>query len=447
MREVPRKASEDQELGPKTIRKIGWRAMPVLFGAYLFSYIDRVNVGFAALTANKDLGLSHLQFGFGAGLFFVGYCAAQVPSSLMMLRVGARLWFARILISMGILATAMMAVVGPKSFYAIRLALGVAEAGLVPGVIYYLRCWLPQSYRANFIAIFLLAIPLSSFLGSPISGALLGLDGLLGLRGWQWMYLFEGVPLIIFGLLVLVALAETPDQATWLTLEERQWLNKMLANESASHTRSPQEPPWWKLVIDIRVLCYGIAFCGITAGGYGLSFWLPQIVKSFGLSNLLTGFVVAIPFGLGALATILWARHSDRRRERLYHTALPAFVAAAGLGACAAMSSPILTMVALTVAAIGIFGIRGPYFALVAEDFANTTAAPAIAWTDTFAALGGFLGPTIVGWLRQLTGGFIWPLFALAFLSLLGGVVILSRCLYRQRAIGLAANPFANSAD
>lgn len=421
----------DMDIEAATIRRIGWRFMPVLLLAYLAAYIDRVNVGFAALTANKQLGLSPAQFGFGAGLFFFGYCAAQVPSNLMMLRVGARRWFARILISMGILAAGMMLVVGPRSFYAVRLALGIAEAGFLPGVIYYLRCWFPQAYRANFMAIFLLAIPLSSMLGSPISGALLGLDGWLGLHGWQWMYLFEGVPCIIFGLLILVTLGETPATADWLTAEQKSWLQSRLASEAAARVVSRDEPPWWKLVIDVRVLCYGAAFFGVTAGSYGLTFWLPQIVKEFGLSNVLTGFVVAIPFAFGSVATIVWARRSDRSGERIYHTALPAFLAAAGLGACVMISSPVLTMVALTVSALGMFAIRGPYFALVAEDFAQGAAATGIAWVDVFAALGGFFGPAIVGWLKQATGGFTWPLFALALLSVLGGVIVLLRGYFR----------------
>jgi ACS family tartrate transporter-like MFS transporter len=436
-----------QELESATIRKITWHIMPVLLVAYSFAYIDRVNVGFAALTANKELGLSDVEFGFGAGLFFLGYSGAQVPSNLMMLRYGARRWFARILISMGILAVAMMAVVGPRSFYAVRLALGIAEAGLLPGVIYYLRNWFPQAYRANSMAVFLLAIPLSSLLGSPISGALLGLDGAFGLHGWQWMYLLEGVPLIIFGLIVLSVIAETPAKAGWLTSAQRQWLEKTLADEAKARAAPQPEPSWWKLVIDPRVICYGTAFFGITAGSYGLSFWLPQIVKSFGLTNFMTGLVVAIPYLFGAVATIVWARHSDRRRERLYHTALPAFLAAAGLAACGAISSPVLTMVALTVAALGIFGIRGPYFALVAEDFAHTAAAPAIAWIDTFASLGGFFGPTIVGWLRQTTGSYAWSLLALAFLSLLGGVIILSRNLFRQRGGSLVPAQLTGSAE
>ncbi len=315
-----------------------------------------------------------------------------MPSNLMMLRVGARRWFARIMISMGILAASMTAVVRRRSFYAVRLALGIAEAGFLPGVIYYLRCWFPQSYRANFMAIFLLAIPLSSVLGSPISGALLGLDGWLGLRGWQWMYLLEGVPCIIFGILILVVLGETPATAEWLTAEQRNWLQMQLAGEAAARIGPKREPPWWQLVIDVRVLCYGAAFFGVTAGSYGPTFWLPQIVKAFGLGNMLTGFVVAIPFAFGSVATILWARHSDRSRERIYHTALPAFLAAAGLGACVAIGSPVLAMVALTIAALGMFAIRGPYFALAAEDFAQAAAAPGIAWIDTFAALGGFSG-------------------------------------------------------
>ncbi len=204
------------------------------------------------------------------------------------------------------------------------------------------------------------------------------------------MYLLEGVPCVIFGILILWVLGDKPEAATWLTPPQREWLLKQLAHENAARIDRKDEPPWWKLAIDVRVLCYGAGF-GVTSGSYGLSFWLPQIVKAFGLSNLLTGFVVAIPFAFGSVATIVWARRSDRRRERIYHTALPAFLSAAGLGACVAITSPLLTMVSLTVAALGIFAIRGPYFALVAEDFAQATAAPGIAWIDTFAALGGFL--------------------------------------------------------
>ncbi len=422
-----------------TIRQIAIRFLPLLLVAYLAAYIDRVNVGFAALTANRDLGLSASQYGFGAGLFFFGYCAAQVPSNVAMLRFGARIWFARIMISMGVLAACTAFVVGPKTFYAARLALGIAEAGLLPGVIYYLRCWFPMRYRARYIAIFLLAIPLSSVVGAPISGTLLGLDGWLGLKGWQWMYVIEGIPCMVCGLLILRYLGETPGQASWLAPAGRRWLEGELAAESAAYVERGPALPWWALFLDARVLTYGAAFFGITAGSYGLTLWLPLMVKGFGLSNILTGFVVSIPFAFGCVATILWARRSDIRRERTWHTAIPAFVAAAGLAACGAITSPVLIMLALTIAALGIFGIRGPYFALQAEEFSDANAAPGIAWIDTFAASGGFFGPVIVGWLKDATGTFNAALYALAALSLSGGIIVLLRARSRARNLRTAA--------
>jgi MFS family permease len=422
-----------EEVGPSTISRIAWRFMPILLFAYLVAYIDRVNVGFAALTANQDLGLSPVQYGFGAGLLFLGYCGAQVPSNVMMLRVGPRRWFARIMISMGIVAAASALVVGPRSFYAARFALGVAEAGLLPGVIYFMRCWFPRAYRARYIAIFLLAIPLSSVLGSPISGALLGMNGWFGLRGWHGMYIIEGIPCVIAGLLILGRLTESPAAAEWLSPPQRRWLQQELSHEEAATAEAGPKPAWWALVTDPRVLTYGTAFFGITAGSYGLTLWLPLIVKGFGLTDFHTGLVVSIPFAFGCVATILWARHSDLRRERVWHTALPALLAAFGLGICVAIASPVLTMVALTVAAIGIFGIRGPYFALQAEEFSAATAAPGIAWIDTFAASGGFFGPLIVGWLKGATGSFTPPLLALALLSLLGAVIVLTRAYLRAR--------------
>ena len=348
-----------------------------------------------------------------------------------MLRFGARIWFARILISMGVLAACTAFVFGPKTFYAARLALGVAEAGLLPGVIYYMRCWFPMRYRARYIAIFLLAIPLSSVIGAPISGMLLGMDGWLGLKGWQWMYVIEGIPCVICGLLILRYLGETPAQAAWLDPARRQWLEDELAAESAAHVERARTRAWWALFLDGRVLTYGAAFFGITAGSYGLTLWLPLLVKAFGMSNILTGFVVSIPFAFGCVATILWARRSDARRERIWHTAIPAFVGAAGLGVCGMITSPVLTMLALTVAAIGIFGIRGPYFALQAEEFSAANAAPGIAWIDTFAASGGFFGPVIVGWLKETTGTFNTSMYALAALSLAGGLIVLARARVR----------------
>ena len=412
--------------------------MPILLISYLAAYIDRVNTGFAAITANKDLGLSPSQFGFGAGLFFFGYCAAQVPSNMLMLKYGARVWFARIMISMGVLAAANAFVVGVNSFYAVRLTLGIAEAGLLPGVVYFMRCWFPKRFRARYIAIFLLAIPLSSLIGSPISGALMGLDGWLGFKGWQWMYVIEGLPCIVCGFLILRGLAGSPAEAEWLTDEQRAWLAREFAIEQANLVEPAKGLPWWAMVVDARVLTYGAAFFGITAGSYGLSLWLPLMVKGFGLSNLQTGFVVAIPFLFGSVATIVWARHSDARQERVWHSVIPATVAAVGLASCAAISgAPVLTMVALTVAAIGIFGIRGPYFALQTEEFSTTNAAPGIAWIDAFSASGGFFGPLIVGWVKESTGSYSIALLVLAFLSLSGAVIVLGRARVNARRVAV----------
>lgn len=421
-----------------TIRRIVWRVMPLLTLAYLAAYIDRVNVGFAALTANKDLGLSPVQYGFGAGLFFLGYCAAQVPSNLLLLRVGARRWFARILISMGVIAACTSLVVGPLSFYGARLALGVAEAGLVPGVVYYMRIWFPKRWRARYIAVFLLAIPLSSFIGSPLSALILRMHGALGLKGWQWLYIAEGIPCVVFGLLILRYLSETPKAASWLSPVQLRWLEGELERERIEHVEQGPAPSAWSLLFDPRVISYGVAFFGVTAGSYGLALWLPQMVRGFGLSIGQTGIVTAIPFGIGCVATVLWARRSDRKGERVWHTALPAFLAAAGLAVCVAITSPVLTMIALSVAAIGIFGIRGPYFALVAEEFSEKTAAPGIAWVDVFAASAGFLGPFIVGVVKSLTGKFGLALLVLALFCFVGGVVVLIRAAFANRARALA---------
>jgi MFS transporter, ACS family, tartrate transporter len=428
-------APADDAIGAKTMRTVALRVLPILLAAYLAAYIDRVNVGFAALTANQDLGLTPVQFGFGAGLFFLGYCGAQVPSNLAMLRFGPRIWFARILITMGLIAAATAFVVGPRSFYWARLALGVAEAGLLPGAIYYFRRWFPTAFRARFIAVFLLAIPLSSLLGAPISGFLLDLDGLLGLKGWQWMYILEGLPCVVFGVMLPWFIADDPARVNWLTPEQRDWLIDALRREDAALATHGPEPAWWKLCVDPRVLTYGTAFCGMTAGGYGLSFWLPLMVKAHGLSNVATGFVVAVPFAVGCAATLLWAWHSDRSGERVWHVALPGLVAAAGLCVCAAVDSLTLGIIALTFAALGIYGVRGPYFALQSEEFAAAAAAPGIAWIDMIAATGGFLGPFIVGWFRQETGGFAASLLALAAMAAVGaGIILLRAALVRRFA-------------
>ena len=418
-----------------TIRQILWRFMPLLMGCYLAAYIDRVNVGFAALTANRDLGLSASQFGWGAGLFFIGYCVAEVPSNLILVKVGARRWFARIMISMGLIAGGTAFVVGPQSFYVARFALGVAEAGLLPGIIWFFRAWVPHAYRAQYMAIFLLAIPLSSLIGSPISGALLGLDGGFGLKGWQWLFLLEGAPCIILGVLVLIYLTETPQDAKWLSPAQREWLQSCYDAERAQRLAKIEQerPRTWTLLADSRVLAYGFAFFGVLAGSYGLSLWLPQMVKEFGVSNFQTGLITAIPFAFGCVATVVLARRSDRTGERVWHVAGPAFVAAIGLGVSALTASPVLTMAGMSLAAIGIFGLRGTFYALVSERFSDANAAPGLALVGSYSSLAGFAGPYVVGLLKDYTGNFIAGMIVLALLSAMGGLIVVLRNRYETR--------------
>jgi ACS family tartrate transporter-like MFS transporter len=413
-----------------TIRRIGRRFLPLLVIAFLITYLDRVNVGFAALSANRDFGMTPQQFALGAGIFFLGYFLCEVPSSLALERFGARLWLGRILITIGIISASTALVKNAHGFYAVRFLLGVAEAGLFPGVIYFMTRWFPRRHRANAMALFMLAIPLSSFIGSPISGAILELDGVGGLRGWQWLYLLEGLPSVLVGLVCLVWLTDSPAQASWLAPEQRQWLAAQLDSERvpvASHRASR-----WRLVTNPALLAYAAVFFGVTAGTYGLSLWLPLILKTPGLSTLQTGLLVAIPFGFGCVATIFWSNSSDRRQERVWHTAIPAVLAALGLGVCIVLHSVGAQIVALSVASLGLYGIKGPFFAMVTERMVQADAAPGIAVITTIAGLAGFVGPYAIGWIKGHTGSYAQGLLFLAFLCLLSGIITLAQARKRM---------------
>jgi ACS family tartrate transporter-like MFS transporter len=407
-----------------TMRRLYARFLPLLVTAFLITYLDRVNVGFAAITANHDLGMSPQDFAFGAGIFFLGYFMFEVPSNLALEHFGARLWLGRILVTIGIISACMAAVKSAHAFYLVRFLLGVAEAGLFPGVIYFMTRWFPRRYRANAMAIFMLAIPLSSFLGAPISGVILEMDGMAGLHGWQWLYLLEGLPSVLLGIVCVFWLTDTPAKATWMPAEQREWLiaelesERALAPERVSRAR-------WRLALDPVLLAYAAIFFGVTAGTYGLSLWLPLILKTPGLSNIQTGLLVAIPFGFGCIATIIWGRHSDRTQERVWHTALPAFIAAIGLGACIFLTSTAAQIVALSLASLGLYGVKGPFLALATERLAQADAAPGIAVITSLAGQAGFVGPYAVGWIKGATGSYTAGLLFLAFLCLLSGIITL----------------------
>jgi len=416
----------------KILRKVWWRLMPLILVCYILSYLDRVNVSFAALTANRDLGLTPSAYGLGAGLFYIGYFACEFHSNIWLERVGARRWIARIMVSWGILAAGMALIQGPVSFYVMRILLGMAEAGFFPGVILYLTYWFPRRMRARCIALFMLGVPISSLVGSPISGALLQMDGLLGIKGWQWLYVIEAVPTILLGFVVLFRLTDRPSQATWLQPREAQWLQATLDSEQTGHA---PEKGFLASLADARVLFYALIFFNVTAPSYGLTLWLPQIVRQFGgLGNFQTGLISALPFLFGTAGMLFWGRQSDRAGERVLHASLCALVAGLGLATCAALASPSLQMVAICIGTLGIYAIKGPWLALVSESFSGPAAAGSIAMVSALGNLSGFVPPYAVGWIREMTGNFSYGLLFLAILSLLGALQLLLVPMFERRA-------------
>jgi MFS transporter, ACS family, tartrate transporter len=420
-------ADENSDFVRNLLWRVGLRCIPVLVISYTVAYIDRVNVGFAAITASKDLGMSPSVFGFGAGLFFLAYLIFETPSNYLMERIGARIWLSRIMICCGLVAAAMFFVNSTTEFYIARFVLGVVEAGLFPGVMLYLTQWFPRRYRARYISLFAAGIPLSSVIGAPISGLLLQLDGLLGFKGWQWLYILEAAPALLLGVIIWFTLTDTPAQATWLTPRERDWIQHTLLRERAEH---PEKAPRMtllqslRLLADPRVLVLSLVFFGTGIPSYGLAIWLPQIVKNFGLSNVETGFVSAIPFLCGTIAMVWWARHSDRTRERTWHTAGAGILAAVGMAACFWITSPVVTLIALSISATGTFALKGPFLSAISETFSETTAAVGIAMVVSIGNLSGFAAPWMIGVIKQATGTFPPALLAVGVCALIGGVAM-----------------------
>ena len=417
-------ADEPSDIQRSTLRKIRNRCVAPLLLAFVISYLDRVNVGFAALTANAELGLTPAQYGWGAGLLFVAYSVFELPSNLALERFGARRWIARIMISWGVVACCMALVTSSMGFYLLRFLLGAAEAGLFPGVILYLTYWVPRRFRARYIGLFALGIPLSSVIGAPISGAIMGsMNGVLGFKGWQWLYVLEALPAVLLGFAVLVFLADRPGTARWLSDDERAWLNAEFAREP----RSPAEKRHgfsWSMLVDRRVLALAGVFFLTGVPSYGLSLWLPQIVKSFGVSHLATGFLTATPFVFGCIAMVYWGRRSDARQERVWHAVTSAMLAGVALLGGAALSSGPLQLLAVCLAAAGIYGLKGPFLTLVSESFADTRAAVGIALVSMLGNLSGFVAPYMVGVIIEATDSYRLALAALGVQSALGGLLL-----------------------
>ena len=416
-----------------TIRTVMVRLVPFLILCYFVAYLDRVNVSFAALQMNKDLNLSQTEYAIGAGIFFVAYFVFEVPSNLFLDRFGARKWIARIMFSWGLLSGLMafipqIAVATGFStttvFYTIRIMLGVAEAGFFPGIIFYLTLWFPSVYRGRVIGYFMAAIPLSSVIGSPISGLLLGIDG-LGLTGWQWLFVIEALPALILSVVVFYYLTDRPADATWLAPEQRSWLAVRLDQEARMRTQAKHFSTLQALG-DTRVLLLAFVYFGAVAGNYSVGFFLPQIVKAFGLTNAATGFVTAIPYVVGMAGMIWWGRKSDRTGERREHVGLAALCAGGGLVAATLIDNDYGKMVAFCVAAFGIFSVLPVFWTLPTTFLTGTAAAGGIAIINSLGNLSGFAGTFVMGRLKDSTGSYTAGLLAVAAVIFLAMVVALS---------------------
>jgi len=406
------------------IAKAARRLIPFLCLCYAVNFLDRVNVGYAALAMNADLGFTPAIYGTGAGIFFVGYILFEIPSNLALQRFGARIWIARIMISWGLIATAMALVSGETSFYVMRFLLGVAEAGFFPGIILYLTYWFPARERARIVALFMAATPLATMVGGPVSGALLEFNGLFGLKGWQWLFIVEGLPAIVLGVIALRVLDNRPEEANWLSKGERQALSQVLAAE-AEAARTTGYAELGQALTRPRVLALGLLYFCIVIGFYGISFWMPQVIQTYGLNPLEIGFLTAIPYFFAAIAMVLWGAHSDRTGERIWHVALPLFLAGAAFAWSATMLPLALILVALTLATIGTYAAIGTFWSLPTSILTGTGAAAGLALINSMGNTGGLVGPPIIGAIKQGTGSFTAALLFLAGALVIGALIAL----------------------
>jgi MFS transporter, ACS family, tartrate transporter len=424
-------------LETRVVTKLRRRILPFVMLLYFVSFLDRVNVGFAAFGMNKAIGLTSAMFGLGGGIFFISYFLFEVPSNLILYRVGARLWIARLMVSWGLVSAASAFVTGPHSFYILRFLLGAAEAGFFPGIILYLSLWFPARQRAMAAAAFMAAAPLSTAIGSPISGAIMELPPFAGLSNWQWLYILEALPAIVLGFLVLKVLTDSPEKASWLEPEERDWLVATLQSERAGSSRHAGHTGGaWAALGDPRVLALSLIYMGTSAGLYALGLWSPLILGQFGFSPLQTGLVIALPSIAAVAAMIAWARHSDRTLERTWHVVIPCVAACLGFVWAGTAHSALGVILALTIANIGISGAKAPLWAMPSMFLSGAGAAAGIALINSIGNLGGFIGPYLIGWLKDRWGSYAGGLYAVAAMLALSAVVMLALSYLsgRQRA-------------
>jgi ACS family tartrate transporter-like MFS transporter len=426
--------SARDRLESAVVSRLMWRLMPFLFLLYIVAYLDRINVSFAVLQMGEPLHLTDKVKGLGFGMFFAGYFFFQVPSNLVLQKMGVRRWISGLMLTWGIVSCSMIFIRGPLSFYVLRFLLGAAEAGFFPGMILYLRQWFPARARARAVAWFMTANPLAGVIGSPISGALLGLHG-AGLAGWQWLFLLEGTPAVILGATVYWVLADSPTEARWLSDEHRTWLVDELEREHRKDSVAQREG-LWSVLASWRVWALSIVYFGLPTCMYGVTAWLPTAVHSLSrLSDQMVGVVVAIPYLATAIAMVLVGRHSDRSRERRWHTALPAFLGATALVLAAYSRAPLIVITGMSLGMLGAQSMAGPFWAMATSRMTGATAAAAIAVINSVANLGGYFGSSIIGLLRSPSGSFGGGLLSI------GAVLAVSGCM----ALLAGSQPSRNS--
>ena len=419
----------DDALVRRACRKNAWRLVVILAVSYVINYLDRNSVAYAALTMNQDLGLTATQFGWGAGIAVFSYSLLEVPSNLFMHRIGPRLWLSRIMVTWGIAAGATALATGPYSFYALRFILGAAEAGFVPGVFVYLSAWFPAQYRTRVLAWFLLGIPVSSLVGGPLSAGLLGLNGWLGVAGWQWMFLVEAAPAVLMGGVTYWMLVDHPRDAPWLTADEKGALLRALAHEPMDRPKHSLLPA----LKDIRVILLTAVQLGFTLGSYGIGIWLPLILKGHGLTTMQIGWTAVPPYAAACVGMLLWARHIDRGANRIRHLTITCALAMAGLAGSVLFSGLWPSLLALTLALVGVSAARAIFWTIPPKFLVGTAAAGGLAFINSVGTLGGFFGPFLMGWLKDRTGSFDTGLLVMAgVLAVAAGLAASLRLVMRE---------------
>ncbi len=404
------------------VRLVSWRILPLLFAAYFVAYVDRVNVGFAALTMNKALGLSAEQYGLAAGLFFVGYIAFAIPSNLILARIGGRVWIPIIMLAWGCASLLNAWVTGPTSFYVVRLILGLGEAGLYPGLLYILAMWAPGRYRVRMLMWMILSTPFSIMVGSLISQPILMLDGTAGLAGWQWLFVLQALPTLALGAAFWFLLPDAPGAASWLPAAEKTWLVNQLDAERVRR-ETVQHFSVADALTSGTVWMIALAGTGINMAAYGLILFLPLMIHALGVSSALTPLVNAVPFAVAAVVMIFWSIHSDLKMERNWHAAIPAACAGVALISCAVLKDPVAIMAALTFGITGVFCYVSVFWAVPSAMLTGPAAAAGLALINAVANLGSFAGPALVGWIKDHTGSFSLGIVAIGCGPLLAALV------------------------